>query len=175
MKKRPFAANPRDLPRVLQRGQGLSELNRINAENAGEPAVTVLDVCVFCSLWRHAAGVRCYWMPSTSLAFELGGAVELRQTDLDASSPFALEGPLGLAVTLEHTRELRTRLELELRPALGLGGRDDLTGLRGDVALAETYESGPWELRFSLGFRRQGLGSQSIPLAAGRFPRCGFM
>jgi tetratricopeptide (TPR) repeat protein len=123
------------------------------------------------SLQSHEAGVRWHWAPSPSLELRLvaGGGTTLSGF---APSPFSLDGLSSARVALQHGPSFQTALLVEARPSLGLSGRDYLTGARSEAALGERFESGPWGVSVSGGFRYSAIGTQHIGIDPALYPNC---
>jgi hypothetical protein len=125
----------------------------------------------YASLSSQEAGLRLHFAPSprAELRFSAGGGVTLSGLEL---SPFSLDGLLRARATLQHGAYFRSALLAELRPSLGLSGRDYLTGARSEVSLGERFEIGPWGAAVSAGFRYNAIGTQLLDIDPAQYPGC---
>jgi tetratricopeptide (TPR) repeat protein len=123
------------------------------------------------SLQSHEAGLRWYYAPSTATELRLGIGGGATLSGLEPS-PFSLDGLVRARFAIHHGPNFQSALLLEVRPSLGLAGRDELDGARTDGVVGERFRRGRWNAGMNLGLRHNALGNQRVGISEQQFPRC---
>jgi tetratricopeptide (TPR) repeat protein len=140
------------------------ERSRIGAYYVGDWLLLGDDTAADASLMTHEAGLRYYLAPSSATELRLAAGAGPTFSGLSLS-PFSLDALVRARFALRHTAQWRTHVAGELRPSIGLGGQDYLSGVRAELGAGERFQSGRWSAGASAAWRHNGIGTWSLPIA----------